>query len=75
MITPHVFQELTGTVVEFNESSGLGRVASNSDEFRFHCIEIADGSRTIEVGAQVAFLVEPKLGGYEATRLSPVASS
>ena len=33
----------------------------------FHCIAIADGSRTIAVGTAVKFDLLPKLGRYEAT--------
>lgn len=58
---------LHGTVVGFDADSGLGEVeASDGRRFPFHCIEIADGSRRIEVGAPVAFELLAKLGSYEA---------
>ena len=37
----------------------------------FHCTQIADGSRTIEVGMVVAFGVLAKLGRFEATAIAP----
>jgi hypothetical protein len=38
--------------------------------YPFHCTQIADGSRTVEVGAQVVFRVIPgRLGRWEAGAL------
>ncbi len=56
-----------GTVEEFDEAEGLGTIgAADGRRFPFHCIEIADGTRTIEVGAEVRFRVLAKLGRWEA---------
>lgn len=45
---------ISGTVVDFNEARGDGWIASPTGErFYFHCVAIADGTRTIPVGAQV----------------------
>jgi cold shock CspA family protein len=56
-----------GTVVEFDEAAGLGRiVATDGAGYPFHCVEIADGSRTISTGATVEFDRLPKLGVIEA---------
>lgn len=58
-----------GTVAEFDEPAGLG-VLSEPDGacHPFHCTAIADGSRDIQVGAQVTFsLVAARAGRYEAT--------
>ena len=61
---------LDGAVIEFDDAAGLGTVvADDGIEYRFHCVEIADGTRTIEVGATVTFDVLPKLGRYEAANL------
>jgi CspA family cold shock protein len=60
----------TGTVAAFDESVGLGVVAgADGVEYPFHCIEIADGSRSIPVGAAVTFDVLPKLGRWEAANV------
>jgi len=60
---------MTGTVVEFDADVGLGVVATDRDRYRFHCIEIADGSRNIAVGTAVTFELLAKLGRYEAANI------
>ena len=63
-----------GTVVSFDDPRGLGVVRSDEGvEHPFHCTAIADGSRTIDVGTRVAYLVVPgRIGQWEATQLTPV---
>jgi cold shock CspA family protein len=59
-----------GTVSTFDESVGLGVVAgADGVDYPFHCIEIADGSRSIPVGADVTFDVLAKLGRWEAANV------
>ena len=61
-----------GIVVEFDEARGLGVVEAGADRYPFHCTQIADGTRTIEVGAAVTFEVRPGgMGRWEAAGLSP----
>jgi cold shock CspA family protein len=61
-----------GTVIAFDEHVGLGEVKSDEgDVYLFHCVEIADGSRRIEVGARVDFDLMSKLGRLEAAQLRP----
>jgi CspA family cold shock protein len=56
-----------GVVVAFDASVGLGEIESSSGQrHRFHCIEIADGSRSIDVGTAVTFALLAKFGRYEA---------
>jgi cold shock CspA family protein len=44
-----------GRVVDFDEHVGLGHVRTEDGrELLFHCVEIADGTRTIPVGQEVA---------------------
>jgi cold shock CspA family protein len=48
----------TGTVTAFDPESGLGEVADGHGvAYRFHCTTISDGSRHIELGQPVTFLV------------------
>jgi cold shock CspA family protein len=64
-----------GRVTSFDATRGLGTVAEGAggDVLDFHATAIADGSRTIEVGAEVSFSVAPGHGGrYEARSLVPV---
>ncbi|MEY2974860.1 MAG: hypothetical protein RIR49_1280 [Actinomycetota bacterium] len=64
----------TGTVASFAEAAGLGEIVTADGRlFPFQCIEIADGSRTIEVGVRVAFLVRSRLGRREASAVTAVA--
>ncbi len=64
---------LHGTVTAFDEHVGLGTVvADDGTAYLFHCVEIADGSRTIPVGTGVSFERLAKLGRYEASAVTPV---
>jgi cold shock CspA family protein len=59
--------ELTGRVEEFDDRVGLGLIAGDDGRsHRFHCVEIADGTRAIAVGTRVRFELLPKFGRYEA---------
>ena len=62
----------TGTVTAFDEDRGLGEVAVDGGEvLPFHCTAVADGSRTVPVGARVAFaVVAGHLGRHEARDLT-----
>jgi len=55
----------------FDAGTGLGQVATpDGCAVPFHCTEIADGSRSIEVGTAVEFsAVAGHLGRWEARRL------
>ena len=55
----------------FDEAVGLGTVkADDGNVLPFHCTAIADGSRTIAVGARVAFEVTAGgKGQWEASSL------
>ena len=59
-----------GVVASFDEAIGLGTVlGADGTAYEFHCIEIADGSRSIEVGVDVSFDLLAKLGRYEAANI------
>jgi cold shock CspA family protein len=56
MLSEELSDELTGTVTAFNDSHGLGEITdSASVVWPFHCVSIADGSRTIDLGQTVTF--------------------
>jgi len=58
---------LNGTVHEFDEASGIGVIVSGDDQpFLFQCIEIADGTRDIDVGQAVSFRPLPRFGVFQA---------
>jgi CspA family cold shock protein len=59
-----------GVVTSFDEQSGLGVVTTHDGvEHPFHCIEIADGTRTIGTGTEVSFDLLAKLGRWEAANI------
>lgn len=63
--------QFAGTVVAFDEFVGLGEVRRDDGVvFPFHCIELTDGSRTIQPGVAVAFGLLCKLGRYEARAIA-----
>lgn len=68
-------QVRTGVVEHFDTARGLGTVMDDAgEELPFHCTAIADGSRHIDEGARVAFVVRPgHRGRYEARGLVPVS--
>ncbi len=55
---------ITGRVEEFDEARGLGVVVTaDGERYPFHSTAIADGTRTIPVGAKAAFRVIPGHSG------------
>jgi cold shock CspA family protein len=63
----------TGHITSFDERSGLGVITTpDGGVFPFHCVEIADGTRTIDVGIDVEFEPLRKLGRVEAAAIRPI---
>ena len=63
-----------GEVVGFDDAVGTGTVRNDADgaEIFFHCTQIADGTRTIAVGAKVLYDVVPGHRGLmQAVRITP----
>jgi len=63
----------SGRVRAFDEGVGLGEVdADDGGTYPFHTTAIADGSRTIQAGTEVHFLVFlAARGRVEATEVTP----
>jgi cold shock CspA family protein len=61
----------TGQVVAFDDFAGWGTVReADATERFFHCTRIADGSRHLDVGTHVTFVLAPVgLGTWEAVDL------
>jgi cold shock CspA family protein len=58
---------MQGTVREFDDEKGLGVITTvDGRAFAFHCIEIADGTRTIEAGQVVTFRPLSRFGAFQA---------
>lgn len=63
----------TGTVTEFDSRRGLGEITDESGRvWPFHCAEIADGSRSIDVGQRVSFTPTFHVVRDEAFAIRPV---
>ncbi len=62
-----------GTIAEFSEPRGIGLVAVDGARYPFHCTQIADGTRTVRVGAAVEFEIVPgRRGDWEAAHIVKV---
>ena len=60
--------------MDFDERKGYGTVedAATGERYFFHCTQIADGSRTIDIGAAVEYDVSAgRRGRWEAVELRP----
>ena len=62
---------MKGTVAEFDEHVGLGTLRTEDGrELLFHCTQLLDGTRTIDVGATVRFdVIAGHAGKWEAARV------
>jgi cold shock CspA family protein len=61
-----------GRVSAFDDGAGYGTITDPEGEWFFHCTAIADGTRRIEVDADVAFVLAPgHLGRWEARDVGP----
>ena len=63
---------LFGTVSSFDERRGLGEITDDSGVvWPFHCAEISDGSRLINVGQRVTFVTKFHVARTEAFGVTP----
>ena len=63
---------MTGIVESFDVHRGLGRiVCTTGEDLMFHCVEISDGTRSIEVGTPVEFEIREKFSRPEAFSVRP----
>jgi cold shock CspA family protein len=62
-----------GRVADYDDHKGWGHNATADGRLLFfHCTAIADGTRTIEVGAAVRFdIVAGRAGRWEAAEVAP----
>ena len=64
---------MEGRVSEFDETRGWGTIDSHGAAHPFHCTQITDGTRTIEVGTPVRFEIRPGgMGRWEAAQVTPL---
>ena len=63
---------MRGTVTAFDAHVGLGDITiADGTIVMFHCAEIADGSRKIEVGTEIECDVVMKFSRAEARAIRP----
>ena len=76
MTLASAFDEVTGAVTAFDDHVGAGTItAADGATWWFHCTRIADGSRSIAVGAEVAFEIAPGPTGLEAVAVRQSSAS
>jgi cold shock CspA family protein len=65
---------MRGTVTAFDEARGWGELTTEDGRtLPFHCTQITDGTRTIEVGTVVDHDVRPGgMGRWEAGAVAPL---
>jgi cold shock CspA family protein len=73
MQSEELSEELSGTVTSFNDAHGLGEITDTALRvWPFHCVSIADGTRTIEVGRAVMFRTGFRVARPEAVSIRSV---
>lgn len=61
-----------GVVTAFDDYVALGEITDNDGVvWPFHCVSIADGSRTIAVGSHVLFETRFHVARHEAVNIRP----
>jgi len=61
---------MNGVVESFDSHRGLGYITADGKQYLFHCAEIVDGTRVIEIGAHVRFVVAHRFGNQEASEIA-----
>jgi len=65
---------LRGRISSFSPNRGDGMFSSAEGDFYFHCVVIADGSRTIDIGIEAqATRAVGHLGRDEVANVKPLA--
>lgn len=64
---------LTGTIASFDEGAGLGTVTADTGEsWPFHCVSLADGSRSVAAGVRVTFEIGFRVARSEAIHIAKI---
>lgn len=63
----------SGIVTSFDERRGLGEITDDAGRvWPFHCAEISDGSRHINVGQHVSYVTKFHVAREEAFKVTPL---
>ena len=69
---PDIGLHLQGVVTQFDEYVALGEITDSTGRvWPFHCVSIADGTRTIDTGAKVQFETAWRVARVEAVDIRP----
>lgn len=60
---------IDGVVDTYDSHEGLGWIVAEGQRFLFHCAELLDGTREVEVGRRVRFAVAHRFGNVEASEI------
>lgn len=72
LVPSSVFGSSRGTVTGYDDHVGAGVVTGDDGQtWWFHCTRIADGSRSVPVGAVVSFVLSAGPNGIEAIEVAP----
>jgi cold shock CspA family protein len=63
---------MEGRVEKYDSHAGLGWIVAGEQRYLFHCAEILDGTREIQIGAPVRFAVAHRFGNIEAAEIEKV---
>lgn len=69
---PDIGLHLVGVVTQFDDYVALGQITDSQGRiWPFHCVSIADGSRTIATGTRVQFDTAWRVARVEAVDIRP----
>jgi hypothetical protein len=69
-------QRHTGVVVAFDAHAGIGEIRDQQGKaLPFHCMSLSDGSRSVDIGTHVKFVVRFHVRREEAFDIEVVTSS
>ena len=65
---------IRATVIAFDAEVGRGLVrAEDGIDYGFHALDVADGSRHVDLDVEVTARLAPRLGRWEVTDIEPVS--
>lgn len=65
---------MNGIVESYDSHEGLGWIIADGQRYLFHCAELLDGTREVDLGTPVQFAVAHRFGHVEAAEIEKVAA-
>jgi len=63
---------IDGVVESYDSHEGLGWIVADEQRYLFHCAELIDGTREVEVGTLVRFAVAHRFSKIEASEIEKI---